>query len=133
LKGINPNTDKVTINNLDKILIKDILNIVERELADPQFSITNLCRETAMSRTLLYNKIKVHTGLAPNEFIRIVRMNKAMDLLKSGQHAISEIASIVGFEDSKYFSTAFKKFFGKSPKHYHSTGNQGDTRNIRWN
>jgi DNA-binding response OmpR family regulator len=117
-KGINPNTEKVSINNLDKELINDILLIVERELSNPDFSIPNLCRETAMSRTLLYNKIKVHTGLSPNEFIKIVRMNKAMDLLKSGQNTIGEIADLVGFQDSKYFSTAFKKFFGKSPKHY---------------
>jgi len=75
--------------------------------------------ETAMSRTLLYTKIKVHTGFAPNEFIRIIHMNWAMDLLKSGQYTISEIANIVGFHDSKYFSTSFKKFFGKSPSHYH--------------
>jgi len=99
-------------------LMQEILNIVERELANPEFSITNLCRETALSRTLLYNKIKVHTGLSPNEFIRIVRMNKAMDLLKSGKYTIIEIAGSLGFNDSKYFSTAFKKFFGKSPKHY---------------
>jgi signal transduction histidine kinase/ligand-binding sensor domain-containing protein/DNA-binding response OmpR family regulator len=119
LKGVNPNSDKVAINNLDKALIKEILNIVERELSNPEFSITNLCRETAMSRTLLYTKIKVHTGLAPNEFIRIIRMNKSMDLLKAGQNTISEVANIVGFHDSKYFSTSFKKFFGKSPSNYH--------------
>jgi len=117
-KGVSPNSDKVDINNLDKVLMQEILNIVERELANPEFSITNLCRETALSRTLLYNKIKVHTGLSPNEFIRIVRMNKAMDLLKSGKYTIIEIAGSLGFNDSKYFSTAFKKFFGKSPKHY---------------
>ena len=47
--------------------------------------------ETAMSRTLLYTKIKVHTGFAPNEFIRIIHMNWAMDLLKSGQYTISKL------------------------------------------
>jgi signal transduction histidine kinase/ligand-binding sensor domain-containing protein/DNA-binding response OmpR family regulator len=117
-KGVYPNTDKVSINNLDEKFIKEILNIVERELANPEFSIDSLCRETAMSRTLLFNKIKVHTNLAPNEFIRIIRMNRALDLLKTGKLAIGEIAERVGFTDSKYFSTAFKKFFGKSPRHY---------------
>lgn len=120
IHGVYPNSEKVSINNLDKTFIKEILGIVERELANPEFSINNLCRETAMSRTLLYNKIKVHTNLAPNEFIRIIRMNKAMDLLKSGKYSIGDIAEKVGFPDSKYFSTAFKKFFGKSPKHYHN-------------
>jgi len=130
LQGVYPNSEKVTINNLDKTFIKEILSIVERELANPEFSINNLCRETAMSRTLLYNKIKVHTNLAPNEFIRIIRMNKALDLLKSGKLPIGEIAEKVGFPDSKYFSTAFKKFFGKSPKYYHNISfnyNKGDS------
>jgi signal transduction histidine kinase/ligand-binding sensor domain-containing protein/DNA-binding response OmpR family regulator len=118
LKGVTPNTEKVFINNLDKTIIKTILEIVEKELSNSEFSITDLCREAAMSRTLLYEKIKVHTGLAPNEFIRIIRLNKAMDLLKEGEIPINEIAFKVGFQDSKYFSTAFKKFFGQSPKHY---------------
>ena len=120
IKGINPNYNNVAINNLDQKFINEILLIVERELANPEFSIDNLCRETAMSRTLLYNKIKVHTSLAPSEFIRIIRMNRAMDLLKSGKNTISEISEKVGFPDSKYFSTAFKKFFGKSPRYYHN-------------
>jgi two-component system response regulator YesN len=47
-------------------------------------------------------------------------MNKAMDLLKSGELPIGEIAEKVGFPNSKYFSTAFKKFFGESPKYYHN-------------
>jgi signal transduction histidine kinase/DNA-binding response OmpR family regulator/ligand-binding sensor domain-containing protein len=118
LKGIEPSPEKVFINNLDKSLIKNILAIVEKEISNPEFSIADLCRETAMSRTLLYEKIKAHTGIAPNEFIRIIRMNKAMDYLKSGDLTINEIADRVGFQDSKYFSTAFKKSFGKSPKHY---------------
>jgi signal transduction histidine kinase/DNA-binding response OmpR family regulator/ligand-binding sensor domain-containing protein len=120
LKGIEPNSDKVHINNIDKSIIKTILAIVEKELSNTEFSITDLCREAAMSRTLLYEKIKVHTGLAPNEFIRIIRLNKAMDLLKSGEYSINEIAFKVGFQDSKYFSTSFKKFFGKSPKEFKS-------------
>jgi signal transduction histidine kinase/DNA-binding response OmpR family regulator/ligand-binding sensor domain-containing protein len=120
LKGIEPSPEKVFINNLDQSLIKNILAIVEKEISNPDFSISDLCRETAMSRTLLYEKIKAHTNLAPNEFIRIIRMNKAMDFLKTGKYSINEIADHVGFQDSKYFSTAFKKFFGKSPKHYHN-------------
>lgn len=118
IKGVLPNSGKVNLNGLDKTIIREILAIVERELSNPDFSIDDLCRETAMSRTLLYNKIKVHSDLAPNEFIRVIRMNKAMDFLKSGKMPVSEIAEKVGFPDSKYFSTAFKKFFGKSPKHY---------------
>jgi signal transduction histidine kinase/ligand-binding sensor domain-containing protein/DNA-binding response OmpR family regulator len=120
LKGVEPNPDKVLISNLDKTVIKNILTIIEKELSNPNFSLTDLCREVAMSRSLMYKKIKAHTGLAPNEFIRTIRLNKSLDLLKSTELPINEIAYKVGFQDSKYFSTNFRRFFGKSPKHYRS-------------
>jgi signal transduction histidine kinase/ligand-binding sensor domain-containing protein/DNA-binding response OmpR family regulator len=118
LKGINPSPENVFINNLDKEFIQELMLIVNRELANPEFSINEMCREVGMSRTLLYEKIKALTNLAPNEFIRINRMNKAIELLKTGQYSINDVAYMVGFQDSKYFSTAFKKFFGKSPKQF---------------
>jgi signal transduction histidine kinase/ligand-binding sensor domain-containing protein/DNA-binding response OmpR family regulator len=118
LKGIAPGKNKVSINNLDEAFIQNMLSIVEKELTNPDFSVLDLCKEVGMSRTLVYEKVKALTNLAPNEFIRTIRMNRAMDLLKSGEHAINEVAYLIGFEDPKYFSTAFKKFFGKSPKNF---------------
>jgi signal transduction histidine kinase/ligand-binding sensor domain-containing protein/DNA-binding response OmpR family regulator len=118
LKGISPSSEKVFINNLDQTFVQHLMDIVNRELSNPDFSINELCREVGMSRTLLYEKIKALTNLAPNEFIRINRMNKALELLKTGQYSINEVGFMIGFQDSKYFSTAFKKFFGKSPKQF---------------
>ena len=63
----------------------------------------------------IYNKIKTLTGQGPNDFIRIVRLNKAKELLASRRFSIGEVSSMVGFSDSKYFSTCFKKQFGTSP------------------
>jgi signal transduction histidine kinase/ligand-binding sensor domain-containing protein/DNA-binding response OmpR family regulator len=118
LKGISPKSEKVFINNLDQAFVQNLMAIVNKELSNPDFSINDLCREVGMSRTLLYEKIKALTNLAPNEFIRINRMNQAIELLKSGRYSINEVGFMVGFQDSKYFSTAFKKFFGKSPKQF---------------
>jgi DNA-binding response OmpR family regulator len=118
LKGVNPASEKVFINNLDQTFVQNLMDIVNKELSNPEFSINELCREVGMSRTLLYEKIKALTNLAPNEFIRINRMNRALELLKTGQYSINEVGFMVGFQDSKYFSTAFKKFFGKSPKQF---------------
>ncbi|MFA9391586.1 MAG: two-component regulator propeller domain-containing protein [Prolixibacteraceae bacterium] len=118
LRGSSDPAEKVEISNLDQVFVQKLMEILNKEIANPDFSVDVLCQEVGMSRTPLYKKIKDLTNLSPTEFIRINRMNRAIDLLKSGKYSISEVGIQVGFDDSKYFSTAFKKFFGKSPKHY---------------
>lgn len=102
-------------NQLDKEFLDKAIRIIEMELANPEFSIIEFCRMLGMSRTSVYNKMKTLTDQAPNDFIRIIRLNKAKELLKSKKYAISEVSYMVGFSDPKYFSTSFKKQFGISP------------------
>jgi len=58
------------------------------------------------------------TGQGPNDFIRIVRLNKSKELLLSQKYSVGEVACMVGFSDPKYFSTCFKKQFGTSPSKF---------------
>ena len=102
-------------SQLDKEFMDKVMNVIEEELADSEFSINDFCRMLGMSRTSVYNKIKTLTGQGPNDFIRIVRLNKAKELLLSKRYSIGEVANMVGFSDPKYFSTCFKKQFGTSP------------------
>ncbi|GHT11364.1 hypothetical protein FACS189426_13160 [Bacteroidia bacterium] len=103
------------VNQLDKLFLDKVIQIIEKELGNPEFSINELCRMLAMSRTSVYNKMKTLTNQAPNDFIRIIRLNKSKELLKSKKYTIAEISDAVGFSDPKYFSTSFKKQFGVSP------------------
>lgn len=100
---------------LDKEFLDKVMEVVNTELANSELSINDFCRMLGMSRTSVYNKIKTLTGQGPNDFIRIVRLNKAKELLLSRKYAIGEVSSMVGFSDPKYFSTCFKKQFGISP------------------
>ncbi|MDR3060881.1 MAG: response regulator [Dysgonamonadaceae bacterium] len=102
-------------NELDIKFLDKAVRIVEKEIANPEFSINEFCSLLAMSRTSVYNKLKTLTDQAPNDFIRIIRLNKAKDFLASGKYNISEVSYLVGFTDPKYFSTCFKKQFGVSP------------------
>ncbi|MBQ9186219.1 MAG: helix-turn-helix transcriptional regulator [Prevotella sp.] len=86
-------------------------------LSDSDFTIDNLCREMAMSRTLFYVKLKSYTGKSPQDFIRIIRLERASSMLRSGRN-VTEVAALTGFDNSKYFSTVFKKYFGVSPSKY---------------
>jgi signal transduction histidine kinase/ligand-binding sensor domain-containing protein/CheY-like chemotaxis protein/AraC-like DNA-binding protein len=102
-------------NQLDKDFLDKAIKIIEEELANPDFSINEFCKILGMSRTSVYNKIKTLTSQPPNDFIRIIRLNRAKELLRTKKYTISEVGYMVGFSDPKYFSTSFKKQFGISP------------------
>ncbi|TWV15537.1 response regulator [Bacteroidaceae bacterium HV4-6-C5C] len=102
-------------SQLDKEFVDKAMAMIDAELANPEFSINDFCRMLGMSRTSVYNKIKTLTGQGPNDFIRIIRLNKSKELLLSRKYSIAEVSSMVGFSDPKYFSTSFKKQFGTSP------------------
>lgn len=113
-----PYQDAEYISPLDKEFMEKVVILIEEHMENTEFSINNLCNEMAMSRSSLYNKLKAITGQGPNDFIRIVRLKKAAELLKSQRYNVTEAAILTGFPDTKYFSTAFKKQFGQSPSKF---------------
>lgn len=118
LKEENKIDAQLNINQLDKKFLDDVIALIDQNIADSEFSITDLCREMAMSRTSFYNKLRIITNQSPNEFIRLIRLDRSAKLLKNSRLSVSEIAASTGFGDVKYFSTAFKKHFGVSPSKY---------------
>jgi signal transduction histidine kinase/ligand-binding sensor domain-containing protein/DNA-binding response OmpR family regulator len=113
-------TEELNTNPLDKAFIDEVIAIIDRNIDDSEFSIDDVCREVAMSRSSFFKKLKILTDQGPNNFIRIVRLNRAAKMIKERKYTITEIAYATGFGDVKYFSTAFKKHFGKSPSRYNS-------------
>ena len=91
--------------------------VVVEHLAEPEFTIDDLCREMGMSRTNLYMHLKTYTGKGPQDFIRMIRLERAALLLRSG-HSVVDVAVMVGFDNPKYFSTVFKKYFEVSPSKF---------------
>ena len=66
----------------------------------------------------LYYKVKGLTGESPSTFFKTYKLNKAAELIKAGEHTISEIAFMTGFNTLSHFSTSFKKQFGCTPSEY---------------
>ena len=97
-----------------KDFIEKATNLIVKYLSDSDFNIDSLCREMAMSRTMFYLKLKAYTGKSPQDFIRVIRLERAAALLRSGT-PVAEAAAMTGFDNPKYFSTVFKKYFGVSP------------------
>ncbi len=98
--------------------------IVIANMSNPDFDVEDLEKSMDMSKMQLYRKLKNLTSFAGNEFIRSVRLRESKSLLENSNLNISEIAYQVGFNDPAYFTRAFKKQYGKSPKEYQSNTNK---------
>jgi ligand-binding sensor domain-containing protein/signal transduction histidine kinase/DNA-binding response OmpR family regulator len=107
---------------LDDDFLQKAVAVVERHIDNTDFDIEKFCRELALSQTNLYRKLQSLLGVSGNQFIRDIRMKRAVQLLATEQYAVHEIATRVGFADAKYFSKAFKKQFGVLPSAYRNTG-----------
>jgi len=82
--------------------------------------VEDLSRDLFMSRVTLYKKLLSITGKTPIEFIRIMRLKRAAQLLKNGSMNISEVAYEVGFNNPKVFTRYFKEEFNMTPSQFHS-------------
>lgn len=91
---------------------------VESRMSDPDLHADDMCKELGLSKTLLYEKIKSLTGQTVNEFIKIIRLNHSISLLKEGRLNKSQIALEVGFNSLSYFTRSFTKQYGKSPSDF---------------
>jgi signal transduction histidine kinase/ligand-binding sensor domain-containing protein/DNA-binding response OmpR family regulator len=114
--GINP--EKIEVSSLDEKFIKKALQAVEDRISDADFTVEDLSREVGMSRVSLYKKLMSLTKKSPVEFIRIIRLKRAADLLENSQLSVSEIAYQVGFNSPRYFSRYFKEFYNELPSEY---------------
>jgi AraC-like DNA-binding protein/ligand-binding sensor domain-containing protein len=109
--------DEEDETEVDSDFVDKATQLISEHLSDSDYSIDSLCREMAMSRTLFYVKLKSFTGKSPQDFIRIIRLERAAQMLRSGR-SVADTATLAGFENPKYFSTVFKKYFGVSPSKY---------------
>lgn len=105
------------LNADDQAFVDKATQTVLDHLSEENFDVNHLCREMAMSRTLFYGRLKTLTGKAPQEFMRLIRLEQAAALLRKGVPVL-DVATRCGFPNSKYFSTVFKKHFGMPPSKY---------------
>lgn len=115
---IMPAPEDTTFSSADELFLIKLKKIICDNLQQSQFNIPFLCREIGMSRTVLYNKLKLLTGLNIKEYVTRVRIEQACKLIKESQFSITEIAEQTGFSSSRYFSTAFKQYMGVTPSQY---------------
>ena len=102
----------------DATFLKELYDLMEKELANTDLDITRMTEMMKISRTKFYYKVKGLTGENPSVFFKRYKLNRAATLLKEGKFNMSEIAYMTGFNTLSHFSTSFKKQFGVPPSEY---------------
>lgn len=102
----------------ENAFVQKTRDIVEQHLDDALFSTEDMGKLLAMSRSQLHRKLTALTGLSPNHFMRIVKLDKARHFLVETDMSIAEIAYRTGFSDPGYFSRVFRQEYGMTPKEW---------------
>ncbi len=95
--------------------LEKLEQLVLENIADADFGVHKIAFQIGISVSVLYRKLRLIAGVTVNDFVKTIRMKKAMKLLEMGIYPVNEVAAAIGYEDSKYFSKEFRKFFGTTP------------------
>lgn len=108
----------LSLNQMDQKFLEQVRECVLNNIEDEDYDINSLANDMSMSRSSLHRKIKGLTGDTPGEFIRVIRLKKAAELLKDGGYRVNEVCMMVGVRSLSYFSKSFQKMFGMLPKDF---------------
>ncbi len=113
-----PLTLTVELKGNDKVLMEKMMTYITAHLDDSDLSVEKIADAVGVSRAQLQRRVKDITGTGVGSFVRELRLKQAAQLLLSGDVNVSQVGYSVGFNAPNVFSTAFKKYFGVSPKEY---------------
>jgi len=115
--NINIQTVNQTLT-MDEQFIINARNIIEVNLSNPEYNVSDFAKDMAFSRVQLHRKLRALLDQSATEFIRTIRLNHAKSLLQKRTGTISEIAYDSGFNNPTYFTSSFKKKFGITPSEF---------------
>lgn len=107
-------------NTSEQNFLKDLNSLIEKNLAQPHFTVEDLAQQLHISRVQLYRKVKAILGISISEYINSQKLARAKSMLQDSSLNISEIAYQLGYSSPGYFSTSFKNKYGVSPKQFRS-------------
>ena len=116
--SVIPEPQEDTFSQADETFLININKIIIDNIRDSHLDIPFICKEIGMSRASLYKKLKALTDMSCNEYINKIRMERAINLIKTTQKNFTEIADEIGLANSRYFSTIFKQHTGMTPTQY---------------
>ena len=108
----------IEMGSADEKLLRRIVEAIRDNLENPEFDVAALCEVVGISRVHLNRKLKETGNVPPSQLIKSFRMKQAAYLLVNNKVNVSEVAYRVGFSSHSYFSSAFREFFGLTPKEF---------------
>ena len=111
-------TNKMQMNKVDEEFMNKVIRTIEENIIDTNLNVEHLAEILGMSRSSLLRKIKMLSNLSPVDFIRLIRLRKAAELIHEGKYLIGDICFMVGINSPSYFSKLFLKQFGMTPKDF---------------
>lgn len=109
---------ELSIMPADEQFMQQLMAYIEANIENPDLSVDDLAHEMALSRSVFFRKIKALVGYSPINFLQVIRIKRAIQLMQTKNFSVAEVAYKVGYTDPKYFSRSFKKITGKSPSTY---------------
>ena len=116
----DPQTSLVSLAHtpIDERFLAKVTECIMKHIDDSEWNISDLADSVGMSRSSLSRKLKAITEQTPNEFVRLVRLRYAAELLSKENYRLNEVSAMVGFSNPHYFSTLFQHQFGMKPSDY---------------
>ncbi len=118
LKDVHVEAKELVHSTKDKEFIDRLLTIIGEQLSNTDLDVEYICMQIGMSRTSLHQKIKNITTQSISEFVRSVRLRKAVQIMTEEDVLLTEVIYRVGIQTQSYFTKAFKKEFGKTPSQF---------------
>lgn len=106
------------ISKVEEQFISQITEKITKNIRQPEFNVEQLAAEMCMSRSSLHRKIKEVSDMTPIDFIRLIRLKKAAELIREKGYRSNEVCEMVGISSPSYFIKLFQKQFGMTPKEF---------------
>lgn len=119
--GMQDKYEEIKLNKIkseDEKLMERVTEVMSKNLDNSSFTVEWLAGEVGLSRVQLHRRLKAITGCTSSDFIRNIRLNKAVEMLKEGTASIAAVGYAVGFSSTSHFSSTFKSVYGMSPSEY---------------
>lgn len=128
-KLISPDPNDIDFDPKDQFL-QQSMKVIEAHFMDAEFKIDEFAEEMNVSKTVLHRKFRLLVGQTPNQFIRTIRLRKAVNLLLKSDLNISEIAYLTGFNQSHYFIKCFREVYNETPKSFRQQKKDKEHNNL---
>ena len=109
---------KPNVTPQDDNFIQRIMEYIEENIEDPELSIDNIALYIGLSRSTMFKKMKSLTGIPPVDFIKEIRIQRAAQLIETGEFNVSQVAYMIGMTDPSYLTKCFKQKYGVTPREY---------------